>query len=499
MSATRKGQQVQALRIKKTKECNFMAIPVNTTIPTISGTAQVGQTLTASTGTWTNSPTVYVYQWASAGAPISGAAASSYIPVTSDIGNALAVYVTAANSSGHNKPTASAPTGAVINIIPANSTVPTISGTAQVGQTLTATTGTWTNNPTSFTYQWNRAGTAISGATASSYVPVTADIGNTLTVSVTAANTGGSSPRVTSAPTGAVINIIPANSTVPTISGTAQVGQTLTATTGTWTNNPTSFTYQWNRAGTAISGATGSSYVPVTADIGNMLTVSVTAANTGGSSPRVTSAPTGAVINIIPANSTVPTISGTAQVGQTLTATTGTWTNNPTAFIYQWASAGAAISGATASSYIPVTADIGNTLAVYVTAANTGGSSPPVTSAPTGAVINIIPANSTVPTISGTAQVGQTLTATTGTWTNNPTSFTYQWNRAGTAISGATASSYVPVAADIGNTLTVSVVAANTGGSSPPATSAPTTVVTAAGPTLIINLSMATGTIPLAA
>ena len=106
-------------------------------------------------------------------------------------------------------------------------------------------------------------------------------------------------------------------------------------------------------------------------------------------------------------------------------------------------------------------------MAVYVTAANTGGSSPPVASAPTGAVINIIPANSTVPTISGTAQVGQTLTATTGTWTNNPTSFTYRWNRAGTAISGATVSSYVPVTADIGNTLTVSVTAANTGGFQP--------------------------------
>ena len=69
-----------------------------------------------------------------------------------------------------------------------NTALPTISGTAQVGQTLTATTGTWTNSPTSFTYQWNRAGTPIAGATASTYVPVTADIGNTLTVSVTAAN-----------------------------------------------------------------------------------------------------------------------------------------------------------------------------------------------------------------------------------------------------------------------------------------------------------------------
>ena len=474
MSATRKGQQVQALRIKKTKECNFMAIPVNTTIPTISGTAQVGQTLTASTGTWTNSPTVYVYQWASAGAPISGAAASSYIPVTSDIGNALAVYVTAANSSGHNKPTASAPTGAVINIIPTNSTVPTISGTAQVGQTLTATTGTWTNNPTSFTYQWNRAGTAISGATASSYVPVTADIGNTLAVSVTTANTGGSSPRVTSAPTGAVINIIPANSTVPTISGTAQVGQTLTATTGTWTNNPTSFTYQWNRAGAAISGATASSYVPVTADIRNTLTVSVTTANTGGSSPRVTSAPTGAVIKIIPANSTVPTISGTARVGQTLTASTGTWTNSPTSYAYQWNRAGTAISGATASAYVPVSADVADTLAVSVVATNTGGASAPATSMATSAVTGggSIPTNTAVPTISGIVQLNNTLTASTGSWTNSPTSYTYQWNRAGTMISGATGSSHVAVGGDIGNTLTVSVVAVNSGGSSTPATSA---------------------------
>jgi hypothetical protein len=76
--------------------------------------------------------------------------------------------------------------------------------------------------------------------------------------------------------------------------------------------------------------------------------------------------------------------------------------------------------------------------------------------------------------------VGQTLTATTGTWTHNPTSFTYQWNRAGTAIGGATASTYVPVTGDLGNTLTVSVVATNSGGSSSPATSAATRAVTVA-------------------
>ena len=135
--------------------------------------------------------------------------------------------------------------------IPVNTVVPTITGTAQVGQTLTATNGTWTNGTTSFTYQWNRAGTPIGGATASTYVPVAGDIGNTLTVSVVARNSGGSSTPATSAATSAVTAAasgVPANTALPAISGTPQVGQTLTATNGTWTNGPTSFTYQWTRS-----------------------------------------------------------------------------------------------------------------------------------------------------------------------------------------------------------------------------------------------------------
>lgn len=73
--------------------------PVNTALPTISGTAVVGDTLTAAPGTWTNSPT-YAYQWTNDGKPISGATASTYVLQSTDNGATVAVSVTATNASG---------------------------------------------------------------------------------------------------------------------------------------------------------------------------------------------------------------------------------------------------------------------------------------------------------------------------------------------------------------------------------------------------------------
>ncbi|MDI7923398.1 hypothetical protein [Ferirhizobium litorale] len=86
---------------------------------------------------------------------------------------------------------------------PNNSVLPTITGTAQVGQTLTSTTGTWTGSPT-YARQWKADGVAISDATAATYVPVIGDIGKTITVTLTATNAAGSA-YVTSAATAAVI------------------------------------------------------------------------------------------------------------------------------------------------------------------------------------------------------------------------------------------------------------------------------------------------------
>ncbi|MFI5005557.1 MAG: hypothetical protein ACHQE6_11150 [Solirubrobacterales bacterium] len=89
---------------------------------------------------------------------------------------------------------------------PSNTAAPTVSGTAQVGTTLTAHTGTWSGTaPITYTYQWRRdATTNIAGATKSTYTPVAADVEHTLDVLVTAHNSAGSQAAA-SAPTAAVI------------------------------------------------------------------------------------------------------------------------------------------------------------------------------------------------------------------------------------------------------------------------------------------------------
>src|SRR4051812_48830232 len=116
---------------------------------------------------------------------------------------------------------------------PANTALPTISGTPTQGQTLSATTGSWTGSPTSYSYQWQRCDSAggscasISGATQASYTLVQADVGATLRVAVSATSAGGTSPAATSAATSLVQPGAPTNSTAPSVSGTSTEGQTL--------------------------------------------------------------------------------------------------------------------------------------------------------------------------------------------------------------------------------------------------------------------------------
>jgi hypothetical protein len=267
-----------------------------------------------------------------------------------------------------------------------------MTGTAQDGQTLSTSNGTWSGTPPlSFSYQWRRCDntgancTNISGQTSATYTLGSADVGSTIRVVVTAANSAGSTPATSNA-TAVVTGVPPSNTTLPTISGTALDAQTLTATTGTWTGTaPLTYAYQWRRCDasgancTSIAGATTSTYTLASVDVGSTIRVVVTATNSGGSQPA-TSLATAVVAAAPPANTTVPTISGSAQTGQTLTATSGTWTGTtPLTYAYQWLRCDtggancASISGATGSSYTVVSADVGSTLRASVTASNAAG------------------------------------------------------------------------------------------------------------------------------
>src|SRR6266446_10642004 len=116
---------------------------------------------------------------------------------------------------------------------PVNTAPPTISGTATVGQTLTAANGTWSNSPTSFAYQWLRCNgggnncVSVANGTQQTYTLVGADAGHTMRVKVTATNADGST-AAQSAQTGQVAPLTstaaPKNTSPPTIAGTAKVG-----------------------------------------------------------------------------------------------------------------------------------------------------------------------------------------------------------------------------------------------------------------------------------
>jgi hypothetical protein len=193
-----------------------------------------------------------------------------------------------------------------------------------------------------------------------------------------------------------------------------------------------------------------------------------------------------------PTNTSPPTISGEATIGSTLTADPGSWSGaTPITYAYRWLRCGkgggncSGISNATQATYQVRPADGDHTLRVRVTAKNSDGSGE-ATSAPT-AVVPGKPVNTALPAITGSPEVGATLTAAAGTWAGaTPITFAYSWLRCGPGgshcshISG-TSTTYQLRSADVAHTIRVRVVAKNVVGSTA-ATSAQTPVIKATPP-----------------
>jgi hypothetical protein len=444
--------------------------PVNT-LPTgevtISGTAQVGQTLTANVSALADIDGLgtFTYQWYSDNVLISSATGNTYIPVRADFEKIIKVIVSYTDGYGTQE-SKNASTSAVI--APAN-TLPTgevtISGTAQVGLTLIANASALTDPDIigTITYQWKRAGVAITGATNSTYILVQADFEKTITV--TASYTDGYN-RFESKTSAATLAVTAPPNTSPTgsviIDGNVVGGQTLTAsnTIGDADGLGT-ISYKWYSDGVAITGATNSTYKLTPAELNKVITVIATYTDGYKYVEHVTSAATSAVIapvNTLPTGSV--TISGTAQVGQTLTAAANTLADidGLGVITYKWYRSGDAVSIATGTTYVLVRADFEKTITVTASYTDGYGTQESKQSAATSAVIapaNTLPTGSV--TISGTAQVGLTLIADSSALIDPDIigTITYQWKRAGIAIAGATNPTYQLVQADFEKTITV--------------------------------------------
>ena len=426
--------------------------------PVITGIARVGETLSADLSGISDADSIatstLTYVWfandSATDTAIEGATSSTYTLEPDDEGKAIMVQVIFTDGYGYNEVLTSAPTATVTggtNNVGSNDAAtgaPTITGTAQVGQTLTATTTDisdadgLTNN--TYSYQWIRHDLAsstdedIAGATGSTYTVSAEDEGKGIKVQVSFTDDAGNAESLTSSATSAAA---PPNSPatgLPGIIGFPQVGQTLTATTTDisdadgLTNN--TYSYQWIRHDLAsstdedIAGATGSTYTVSAEDEGKGIKVRVSFTDDAGNEESLTSN-TVVFFSLVffqdnddarneveeeeptlPSSQQVsqenspatgaPTIMGTAQVGQTLTATTTDISDadglTSATYNYQWLADDTEISGETGSNYTLVAADRGKVIKVRASFTDDTGNSESLTSAATAAITTLLTA-----------------------------------------------------------------------------------------------------------
>lgn len=439
--------------------------------PTISGTHQVGTTLTASTGTWSPAPDAFAYQWLADGAAVDGATGQTFTPGSEQLGKRLSIRVTG-TKAGYASRTATSAESPAVAAGDLQTALPTISGTAKVDRTLTASTGSWSPAP-SFTYQWLADGSPVVGATGDTLTLAPAQRNQRITVTVTGTRPGYTTASRTSVQTAAVAAGTFQPGT-PVLSGTNQVGHTIAVSPGTWSPTPDSFAYQWLVDGEPLPDATEPSLALTDDLVGHAIAVDVTVVRNGytDGSAHVTAG----LVQDGELDPGTPTISGTAAVGSRLTAATGEWSPVPDSFAYQWLADGEPIEGAIDATIDLDEAQAGAAISVEVTGRRTAYADASATSSATAPVTAGALTPGT-PTITGTPKVGSTLTAVTGDWSPQPDAFTYQWLADGTAIEGATGATLVLQKAQLGSHVSVRVTGTRAGRSPASATSGPTATI----------------------
>ena len=430
----------------------------------------------------------FSYQWLADDADITGATSSSYTAADTDLGKTLKVRVSFTDDRGNEETLTSLATEVVRlrNFMPTGK--PVILGTPEVGQTLRVDVSGISDpngmTNATFTYQW-----VNTPWTDDEYTLADSDEGRRIWVQAAYTDDAGHMHMLESAPTDAVAARPSSPATgAPTISGTAQVGETLTAdTSGIADENGLSnvqYEYQWIADDADISGAINATYTLAAEDEGKAITVQVSFTDDAGNDETLTSAATDAVVSA----ALPPPPDNVRAVTQKSGAVDLTWEAPGDATVTgyridrrraggdrsdQERSAGrprdhhalVEDTGSTNTGYTDTGAEKGVGYEYRVSARNEAGAGagsdwvkagpPPAPNSPaTG-----------LPSISGTAQVGETLTADTSAIADadgrSGATFSYQWvandGNSDTDITGATDSTYILVAADEGKTVKVKV------------------------------------------
>ena len=387
--------------------------------PSISGTAQVGEMLTADTSAITDDDgltnATYTYQWVAnygtTDTDISGATDAAYTLVADDEGKTIKVRVTIIDDAGNETTLTSAATDTVA--APEPPAKPTGLSAAVSHDAVTLT---WDDpqddSVTGYVIlRRDRAihlvGTFVTiagdtGSADTAYTDTTVEPDKQYVYRIKAINEHREVSDRSDWVRGFTPAAPPTDSLAtgqPAISGTAQVGETLTADTSGIADadglNNSVFAHQWLSDDAEIDGATGSTYTLVADDEGQTIKVRVTFTDDAENETTMTSAATTEVAAKPNTPATgEPTISGTVQVSQTLTADTSAITDadglTNVSYSYQWVvTDGGAyidISGETGATYTLVSADRGLYILVRVSFTDDAGKRETLTSAATEAV-----------------------------------------------------------------------------------------------------------------
>jgi hypothetical protein len=256
-------------------------------LPTVSGTAMVGQTLTATPGPGWPDGTTFSYSWVAGGHQVTTDTSDTYVIQPGDAGTFVGVAVEGTEPGYTDNFSQPTETAIVLPAVIAPSKV-LIRGAGEVGGTLTATAAGWPVSD-NLTYRWLRSGVPILRADSMNYTPDAADGGAEISVVITEHAVGYTVASAASPP----VRIARAFTVVrrPEISGDWLAGRALQVAPLPWSPGAVTLRLQWFRDSRAIPGAMSPRYVPTRADVGHTITVRLTGTEPGFTSQTVSSVP----------------------------------------------------------------------------------------------------------------------------------------------------------------------------------------------------------------